>query len=173
MSFHITIRQATLTDIPLIRAIAEVSFRHTYRDILSSEQMDYMMEWMYGVKSLHDQIVQESHTYFIATTQDVAVGYVSVQTQGCSDDGLPLWHLQKIYILPDYQGSGIGKELFSYALFFIQSQSGTPTHVELNVNRANRAVTFYEHMGMQRLRQGDFPIGHGYFMNDYIMGIDI
>ena len=45
--------------------------------------------------------------------------------------------------------------------------------MELNVNRHNSAVVFYEHLGMRRDRQGDFPIGHGYFMNDYIFAIDI
>ena len=30
-----------------------------------------------------------------------------------------------------------------------------------------------EYMGMRKLREGDFPIGNGYYMNDYIMGLDI
>ena len=41
----------------------------------------------------------------------------------------------------------------------------------MNVNHHNRAVTFCVHRGMQRLRQGDFPIGNGYCMNGCIMGI--
>ncbi len=45
--------------------------------------------------------------------------------------------------------------------------------MELNVNRNNKALQFYEHMGMRKLREGDFPIGNGYYMNDYIMGLDI
>ena len=28
-------------------------------------------------------------------------------------------------------------------------------------------------MGMRKLREGDFPIGGGYWMNDYIMGLEI
>ena len=45
--------------------------------------------------------------------------------------------------------------------------------MELNVNRNNPALGFYEHMGMKKVREGDFPIGNGYYMNDYIMGLDI
>ena len=45
--------------------------------------------------------------------------------------------------------------------------------MELNVNRNNRALHFYERMGMRKLREGDFPIADGYYMNDYIMGLDI
>ena len=45
--------------------------------------------------------------------------------------------------------------------------------MELNVNRENRAIRFYEHMGMHKARQGDFSIGNGYFMNDYIMSMEL
>ncbi len=31
----------------------------------------------------------------------------------------------------------------------------------------------YRHLGMTVIREGDFPIGHGFFMNDYIMGITL
>lgn len=44
--------------------------------------------------------------------------------------------------------------------------------VELNVNRKNPALSFYRHMGMTIASSGDFDIGNGYFMNDYIMAID-
>lgn len=48
-----------------------------------------------------------------------------------------------------------------------------PCRMELHVNRGNRALGFYGRMGMRRLREGDFPIGDGYFMNDYILGLEI
>ena len=35
------------------------------------------------------------------------------------------------------------------------------------------AVDFYEHMGMHKDRTGDFPIGNGFYMNDYIMAKEI
>jgi hypothetical protein len=28
-------------------------------------------------------------------------------------------------------------------------------------------------MGMTKVDEGDFDIGHGYYMNDYIMGLNI
>ena len=43
----------------------------------------------------------------------------------------------------------------------------------LTLNRRNPALHFYERMGMRCLREGDFPIGGGFYMNDYIMGLDI
>ena len=56
---------------------------------------------------------------------------------------------------------------------YIRSVHPGPCRMELNVNRHNRALHFYERMGMRVLREGDFPIGDGYYMNDYIMGLEI
>lgn len=55
----------------------------------------------------------------------------------------------------------------------VKQIAGGPARIELNVNRYNNAVSFYEHLGMHKARTGDFPIGHGYFMNDYIMAMDM
>ena len=169
---ELSIRPATTADIALIGQLADVCFRHTYRDILSAEQLEYMMDWMYSAESLRKQMTEEGHVYFLAETDGTAVGYVSVQPQGTAEDGMPLWHLQKIYVLPDCQSGGVGKRLFLYALDYVRQTVGGPCRVELNVNRNNKALGFYEHMGMRKLRQGDFPIGNGYYMNDYIMGIE-
>lgn len=170
---ELSIRSATTADIALIGQLADVCFRHTYRDILSAEQLEYMMDWMYSAENLRKQMTEEGHVYFLAEADGKAVGYVSVQPEGKAEDGLPLWHLQKIYVLPDCQTGGVGKRLFFHALDYVRQQTGAPCRVELNVNRNNKAVGFYEHLGMRRMRQGDFPIGNGYYMNDYIMGIEI
>ena len=40
-------------------------------------------------------------------------------------------------------------------------------------SRPNPALGFYLHMGMKKVSEGDFDIGGGYYMNDYIMAIDV
>ena len=57
--------QATREDLPLFHDMAQVVFRHTYRDILSPEQMDYMMDMMYSLPNLEKQI-EQGHHYYIA-----------------------------------------------------------------------------------------------------------
>jgi hypothetical protein len=64
--------------------------------------------------------------------------------------------------------------IFNRALEHVKTEShGRKARVELNVNRSNKAVSFYRHLGMTVLRQGDFHIGNGFYMNDYIMGLDL
>ena len=47
-----TIKKATTNDIQLINEMAQIVFPATYREILSKEQLDYMMDWMYSPKNL-------------------------------------------------------------------------------------------------------------------------
>lgn len=81
---------------------------------------------------------------------------------------------RKSTILPGFQGLHIGSFLFRHAISYIRSIHPEPCLMRLNVNRDNtRAVEFYQRMGMRTLERGDFHIGHGYYMTDYIMGLDI
>jgi len=173
MTDNLTIRAAGFEDIALIRDMAEVVFRKTYASIISPSQMEYMMNWMYSIPSLEEQMGVKGHQYFIAELEDNPCGYLSIHEDGLDAEGVELFHLEKIYIMPDFQGNGIGRELFHAALDYASSHSSGAARVELNVNRSNSAVSFYKSMGMHISRQGDFPIGDGFYMNDYIMSIDI
>ena len=165
------VRKASLADIPSIRAIADVTFRATYADILSPEQLEFMMDWMYSEESLRCQIAEDGHIFFLEEGR----GYVSFHYDKRDDDGVDVYHLEKLYVLPEFQKSGLGRFFFKLVCqeAVEDSASATGVRIELNVNRNNPEVGFYERLGMYRRRTGDFPIGHGYYMNDYIMALDI
>lgn len=166
-------RIATLDDIPLIQSMAQNVFRKTYADLISPSQMEFMLDWMYSEQSLREQILPPGKTFFIAEMDSVPVGYTSIELQGRTEDGRPLYHLQKLYLLPEYQGRGLGRKLFNLAADYILQESPEGAMIELNVNRGNKAVGFYEAIGMTRDREGDFPIGNGFYMTDYIYVKDI
>lgn len=168
MENELVIAPASESDIPEIRLMARETFYPTYRDILSPKQLDYMYEWMYSAESLSRQM-HSGHRFFIARDKSGnGVGYVSIEQQGER-----LVHLEKIYVCPDKQRLHAGRALIEKA--FDEAKRLFPDghgRVELNVNRKNPALSFYRHMGMTIASSGDFDIGNGYFMNDYIMAID-
>ena len=152
--------------------MADTCFRDTYRDILSPEQMEYMMDWMYSEQSLLRQMERDGHVYFLTEWEGIPCGYFSVQPHGLQADGDYLFEFQKMYILPECKGKGIGRCMVDHVFRFVREAAcDWPCRIELHVNRNNPAVAFHRHMGFSILREGDFPIGQGYFMNDYIMGI--
>jgi diamine N-acetyltransferase len=165
----ITIQQATTENIDLIREIAEKTWFVTYREILSREQLDYMFDMMYSAESIKQQMTILNHTFFIAWLQNKPLGYVSVEKQQEN-----LFHLHKLYVLPESQGKGVGEILIKKAFAFAKDHSKSKEcALELNMNRNNKALDFYKRMGMHICDEGDFDIGNGYFMNDYIFRIDL
>lgn len=163
-----TIRIATTKDIPLIRQLAEQVFPETYKNIITPEQCRYMMDMMYSEESLRRQMTEEGHVYQLLSVDGEAAGYVSVQP--IESD---LYELQKIYVLPRFQGRHLGRTLFDAAVALVKKFHPEPCRIFLHVNRYNKAKTFYEHLGLKVTKQGDYDIGHGYFMNDYIMEKEI
>ena len=161
------IRKASVADIPMIRKMAEVVFRQTYASILSPNQMEYMMDWMYSEDSLRKQMAGQ--TFFVEDGR----GYASLRPDGRTDDGRLRFHLEKLYVLPQFHKTGLGRRLFERAAAEARTIAGGACVLELNVNRNNPSLSFYEHLGMRRSRQGDFPIGGGFYMNDYIMSIEL
>ena len=74
-----TIRKATSADCELIHKLAWQIFPETYKEILSKEQTEYMMEWMYSLENIRKQMEEEGHVYLIAYEECEAAGYVSVR----------------------------------------------------------------------------------------------
>ncbi len=172
MAFEI--RKASPEETGMIRGLAEIAFRETYRDILSAGQIDYMMEWMYSDESLRSQMEEKGNVFYILSVDGSDAGYISLERHKSPPSDLCggiVFNLQKLYVLPDYQGLGYGSTLLSFAEEQMRLWSGTAsrTFYELNVNRNNSAVSFYRRHGLSIVREGDFAIGGGFYMNDYIM----
>ena len=75
--------------------------------------------------------------------------------------------LHKIYVHQNTQGQGIGKQLIDHIISDLRSRS---IHtLRLNVNRYNKARSFYEKLGFIVVKEEDIDIGSGYFMIDFVM----
>ena len=149
-------------DIRSIRNLARVTFPATYSSIISAKQIDFMMDMMYSETVLRREL-EGGVTFLMLLADGTPAGFVSFGKQ--DDEGL--FHLHKIYLLPEFQGLGYGSEMFLKAEQEMRAQGAKA--FELNVNRHNKALDFYKKMGMSIDRSGDFDIGGGFYMNDYIM----
>ena len=157
------IRKAMLNDVEIIREIAEQTWRHTYSPILEKEQIDYMLDEIYSVGRITDQLKRDTQTYLILIENDKPVAFAGYSPRE-EDSGI--YKLHKLYCLPETQGKGYGKILINEVINKI-IEAGKHT-LDLNVNRHNKAKNFYEKMGFVVAYEEDIPIGK-YWVNDYVM----
>jgi len=157
----LNIRKAYEADIPLIRDLSLKVWPQTYSTILSADQVDYMMKMMYSESALREQM-KEKNEFIIVNDGRDPVGFASFSLTAPG-----IFKLQKIYLLPSMQGKGAGKFVINEIIRAITKHGGKA--LQLNVNRNNKAKDFYEKMGFVILGEEDIDIGHGYYMNDYVM----
>lgn len=158
----VSVQPATLADIPTIVALAEATWEPTYRFILSKEQIEYMYRVIYTPASLQRQMTEQGHCFLLLHAEGAPGGFASYSAK----EPAHTFHLNKIYVLPSHQGRGFGQQLLRAVETAVRQAGGHA--LELNVNRHNPALAFYEHLGFRRRREEDIPIGP-YWMNDYVM----
>ncbi|MGY3089506.1 GNAT superfamily N-acetyltransferase [Hymenobacter sp. UYAg731] len=160
------IEPATLNDIPTIIQLAEATWEPTYRFIISEEQLEYMYRVIYSPAALKRQMEEQHHVFLLARVEGEPAGFASFGPLPAEDGPGPGYKLHKIYVLPTRQGQGLGVHLIEAVENAARIAGGQ--FLDLNVNRYNPAIAFYERRGFARQSEVDVPIGP-YFMNDYIM----
>ncbi|MDQ2769257.1 MAG: GNAT family N-acetyltransferase [Bacteroidota bacterium] len=162
------IEPAAVQDIATIIRLAEATWEPTYRFIISEEQLEYMYRVIYSPAALKRQMQEQQHVFLVAWVEGEPAGFASFSPQPAEagTEGATGYKLHKIYVLPTRQGQGLGQHLIEAVENAARAAGGH--FLDLNVNRYNPAIAFYERRGFTRQREVDVPIGP-YFMNDYIM----
>jgi len=169
---EIIITPATLEDRAFIRSVSERTWPSTYGHIISQEQIDFMLDWMYSDESLAAQF-EKGHQFYIASLNGDPIGFcsVSAETNEVKNEVInevaKQQKLNKLYVLPSAHGTGSGKALLHKAIEVAKAAGSTSLY--LQVNKHNNAYTFYLKNGFIKESEFKFDIGNGFYMDDYVM----
>ena len=156
--------KATKNHIDVINSLAHEIWPHAYGSILPEAQLQYMLERFYSSSSLQNQMDHLHHSFIIVKNENEIVGFASYSPH---DENPSIFHLNKIYVLPSQQGKNAGIKMLDHIIAEIKKEGANS--LQLNVNRHNKAIHFYEKQGFNVIGKEDIDIGKGYFMNDWIM----
>lgn len=161
---NIRFKEAAPDEVSLIREMARRVWPETFKDILSAEQIHYMLEWMYAEHQLHTEITQQHIHYDLILTDGGPAGYVAY---GPGKDRADL-KLHKLYIMPEFQHRGLGRLAFDRVMAFAALEK--KAFIILQVNRNNsQAISAYRKYGFRVRMEAVTDIGNGFVMDDYIL----
>ena len=169
---EIIITPASLEDRAFIRSVSERTWPSTYGHIISQEQIDFMLDWMYSDNSLAEQFAK-GHQFYIAHLNGAPIGFCSVSAKANENENdvngnaSKQHKLNKLYVLPSAHGTGSGKALLHKAIE-VAKVAGS-TSLFLQVNKHNNAYAFYLKNGFVKEKEFKFDIGNGFYMDDYVM----
>ncbi|OAV43806.1 GNAT family N-acetyltransferase [Lewinella sp. 4G2] len=167
---------ATPSDYAVIQRIAHATWPDTFGDILSPEQIEYMLERMYSYAAIERQVA-EGHVFYLIlenTAHAVENGYAKGKSNKFSAVGYVSYQLNylpataklhKLYVLPDRHGKGYGRALIDTVKRIAKNEG--QKKLRLDVNYQNKAIGLYEHLGFVKLDRFDTDIGNGYLMEDW------
>lgn len=159
--------QCNKTQLEIVRDLAYKIWPDTYGQILSSAQLNYMLDNFYSIDSLELQF-DNGHAFLFVEENGQYLGFASYETD-CKEKGKTKLH--KIYIMTNTQGKGVGKFLLSEVEE--RAKKAENNFLFLNVNKYNSAISFYEKQGFVKVADEVIDIGQGYVMDDYIMEKEI
>ncbi len=156
--------RANKNDIPVIRELAEKSWKENYAEILSPEQISYMLGLMYSENALAKDFKNPNYQYYlISNAENNLIGFMGIEMEFEPS----VIKLHRIYLLKQEKRKGAGKETLDFLKTLAKQSSAT--RIILNVNRNNPAKKFYESQGFRVYKEGVFDIGNGFLMDDYLM----
>ena len=159
--------EITQKDIPLIQSLAKQSWESAYSEIISKEQIDYMLATMYSAEEIGSHIQNPNYHYYLIQKGEGTVGFMGFEHH--YENGTTKLH--RIYLLPDAKGQGFGKAGLHFLK--IKTTECGNRRIILNVNKENVAKKVYESQGFKIYGEGVFDIGRGFVMDDYLMELNL
>lgn len=152
----------TPESLQVIRDIAASIWPETFREILSPEQITYMMEMMYAPAVMEKELADGYH-FEIVCTDDLPAGYMVYSSYAPETA-----KLHKLYLLSRYHGRGIGSAMLDHVAN--QTRKLGFKNLILNVNKHNvKAINAYERNNFTTIEAVKIDIGNGFFMDDFVM----
>jgi GNAT superfamily N-acetyltransferase len=161
------IRNIKLDELTIVTQLAHAIWPSTFKDILSPEQLHYMLQRMYSDETLQSRF-RRGNVFLIMEAGKKPVGFMEIEAHYPQLEQLKI---HKLYVLPAIQGKGAGRKFLEKAKS-LALEIGL-NELTLNVNRYNKSIDFYFRMGFSIEKEEDIAIGNGYLMEDYVMTLSL
>ncbi len=157
----ISIKIADVTDAPLLAALAQEIWTQHYANIITMDQISYMLERFQSADSIVKDM-RSGAVYDIAFLDGEPCGYSAAVPD---DTGL---FLSKLYVRQSCRGLGIARAMMD-AIEERAGKTNTP-RIWLKCNKHNTgSLAAYERLGFCVAYACVTDIGNGFIMDDYAL----
>jgi len=156
----LTIRHATITDVPDLRRVAITTQIDTFGAYNTEANMKAYLDHAYSLENLTRELTDEGSQNYLAFYGEELAGFARLRKSQEADHllGTNTLEMQRLYVLNKYHGKKIGAALMREAIRFASQQK--IEWLWLGVWERNfRAQEFYARWGFVRFSEHVFQMG--------------
>jgi ribosomal protein S18 acetylase RimI-like enzyme len=160
----LTFRLIAREELEVVRRLAHEIWPAAYREMISAEQIRYMLERMYAPDELRQEMVVRGVKYALLESAGLPCGYMAWELVP-NDRSI---FLHKLYVKTELHGRGAGAASLRWLEQLAEKENASC--IRLRVNRNNhRAIRAYLRAGFTFGHDLCSDIGGGFVMDDHVM----
>jgi diamine N-acetyltransferase len=151
ISAHTDIRQMSAEDLSTVYRITRDAYSFNFAHHWEDDGLPAYMDNVFGRNVLAAELVDPDIHYYVAFAGEQPVAFMKLNLRSNLPGAEPEKgiELDKLYILPDYKGSGIGRQFLELA-FRVARQHEKETFWLGVIDTNIPAMTFYEKAGFRK-----------------------
>jgi ribosomal protein S18 acetylase RimI-like enzyme len=142
---HVSVRPATLADVPAIQRVARAAWHAAYDDVLGPDAVETLQDRWYDRDGLRASIEADPAVFLVAAADGEPAGFAHASPDETGD-----WHLARIYVDPDRWGEGVGTALLGQVEAALRTRGVEAYRLAVLADN-DVGVGFYESRGFERV----------------------
>lgn len=167
------IRKCILHDLQVLQKISYNTYKSTFFSMNTEANMNAYLEEAFSLNKLRNELLNESSFFYFIYQDNKLAGYLKLNESDAQTDiqDPTSIELERIYVLSEFQGKGLGKLLLNKAIS--EALKKRKTYIWLGVWEKNKgALEFYAKNGFYRFGTHTFVMGTE-VQNDYLLRKDL
>ncbi len=154
MTLQTTYRECTLDDIAAIQKVLFNTWAASYADFIPMKDIQWYFNNYYSDSNFTRMCDDPTTWNFVAEVKGHVVGYA----RGKLNDEQKRFYLESLYVLPEFQGRGIGTELLKIVEQKAVSQHHSSLWLGVMVQNIP-SLEWYRKLGFQFVEESPFQMG--------------
>ncbi len=169
----IKIRSISKNELPELQHLGKTTFLQAFGEANDPQDMQEYLDKHFSIAHLKKELENKDSHFFFAESDGKIIGYLKLNKGAAQTDHKlqNALEVERIYVLPEFQGKRVGQQLFNKALE-VANGFGINT-IWLGVWEKNtKAIRFYERNGFKIFDKHSFLLGKD-LQEDLMMKLDL
>lgn len=141
--------------------LADEIWRECYKDVLTDEQIEYMVDRYQSDNVVTKKMINEGYDYYLLNNGSNVIGFMSYMKD---DDKLII---NNLYVLKSYRDKGYNE--LTIKKITKECKDTSIKKIDIVINKLNKeAIDMYSNIGFSNIDNQQQDIGNGYVIDNYL-----